>query len=154
MNKLEGYYASGLGYMMRGDLKKYWKAPLLPIFYLKGYAPITSALFVEQRILTELLNSSGVVSAQLLDENGLATLNVSSEQVQDFSSIIAVMEHSQESQSVTITTQNAILIANRLNHNRLLVIQLQASCNLGSIRKLLSKAVAELNALSAWYSIE
>jgi len=23
MNKLEGYYASGLGYMMRGDLKKY-----------------------------------------------------------------------------------------------------------------------------------
>lgn len=118
-------------------------------FHLKGYAPILSAAIVEQRILTELLNSSGVVSAQLLDENGLATLNVSSEQVQDFSSIIAVMEHSQESQSVTITTQNAILIANRLNHNRLLIIQLQASCNLGSIRKLLSKAVTELNALSA-----
>lgn len=118
-------------------------------FHLKGYAPIASALFVEQRILTELLNSGGVVSVQLLDENGLATLNVSSEQVQDFSSIIAVMEHSQESQSVTITTQNTILIANRLNHNRLLIIQLQASCNLGSIRKLLSKAVAELNALSA-----
>ncbi|MCS5532645.1 MAG: hypothetical protein NZ736_00095 [Candidatus Poseidoniaceae archaeon] len=106
-----------------------------------------SAAIVEQRILTELVNSSGVVSAQILDENGLVVLNVSSEQVQDFSSITAVMEHSQDSQSVTITTQNAILVANRLNHDNLLIVQLQASCNLGSIRKLLSKAVVELNAL-------
>lgn len=122
--------------------------PLLSIFYLKGYAPIASALFVEQRILTELQNSSGVVSVQLLDGNGLVTMNLNSEQKQDFSSIIAVMEHSHDSQSVTITSQSAILIANKLEQNNLLVIQLQASCNLGLIRKLLSKAVAELNALS------
>lgn len=103
---------------------------------------------MEQRILTELQNSSGVVSVQLLDGNGLVTMNLNSEQKQDFSSIIAVMEHSHDSQSVTITSQSAILIANKLEQNNLLVIQLQASCNLGLIRKLLSKAVAELNALS------
>jgi predicted regulator of Ras-like GTPase activity (Roadblock/LC7/MglB family) len=121
----------------------------MSIFHLKGYAPIASALFVELRILTELQNSKGVVNVQLLDENGLITLSLSSEKNQDFSSIIAVMGHSQESQSVTITSQSAILIANKLELNNLLVVQLQASCNLGSIRKLLSKAVAELNALSA-----
>jgi len=102
---------------------------------------------VEQRILTELLNSNGVVSAHLLDENGLAMLNLNSEHNQNFSSLIAVMEHSDNSQSVTITSQNAILIANRLEQNYLLVVRLQSSCNLGAIRKLLSKAVTELNAL-------
>ena len=102
---------------------------------------------MEQRILTELLNSNGVVSAHLLDENGLAMLNLNSEHNQNFSSLIAVMEHSDDSQSVTITSQNAILIANRLEQNYLLVVRLQSSCNLGAIRKLLSKAVAELNAL-------
>jgi len=102
---------------------------------------------VEQRILTELLNSNGVVSAHLLDENGLAMLNLNSEHNQNFSSLIAVMENSDNSQSVTITSQNAILIANRLEQNYLLVVRLQSSCNLGAIRKLLSKAVTELNAL-------
>jgi len=102
---------------------------------------------VEQRILTELLNSNGVVSAHLLDENGLAMLNLNSEHNQNFSSLIAVMEHSDDSQSVTITSQNAILVANRLEQNYLLVVRLQSSCNLGAIRKLLSKAVTELNAL-------
>ena len=102
---------------------------------------------MEQRILTELLNSNGVVSAHLLDENGLTMLNLDSEHNQNFSSLIAVMEHSDDSQSVTITSQNAILIANRLEQNYLLVVRLQPSCNLGAIRKLLSKAVAELNAL-------
>jgi predicted regulator of Ras-like GTPase activity (Roadblock/LC7/MglB family) len=102
---------------------------------------------VEQRILTELLNSNGVVSAHLLDENGLAMINLNSEHSQNFSSLIAVMEHSNDSQSVTITSQNAILIANRLDRNYLLVVRLQSSCNLGAIRKLLSKAVTELNAL-------
>jgi len=102
---------------------------------------------VEQRILTELLNSNGVVSAHLLDENGLAMINLNSEHSQNFSSLIAVMEHSDDSQSVTITSQNAILIANRLDRNYLLVVRLQSSCNLGAIRKLLSKAVTELNAL-------
>ena len=121
--------------------------PLLLIFYLKGYAPIISAVIVEQRILTELQNSSGVVSAQLLDQDGLVTLTISSEQSLNFSSIIGVMEHSQDSQSVTITSQDAILIANRLEKNNLLIIHLQPSCNLGSIRKLLAKAVEELNAL-------
>jgi len=102
---------------------------------------------VEQRILTELLNSNGVVSAHLLDENGLTMLNLDSEHNQNFSSLIAVMEHSDESQSVTITSKNTILIANRLEQNYLLVVRLQSSCNLGAIRKLLSKAVTELNAL-------
>ena len=102
---------------------------------------------MEQRILTELLNSNGVVSAHLLDENGLAMINLNSEHSQNFSSLIAVMEHSDDSQSVTITSQNAILIANRLDRNYLLVVRLQSSCNLGAIRKLLSKAVTELNAL-------
>ena len=102
---------------------------------------------MEQRILTELLNSNGVVSAHLLDENGLAMLNLNSEHNQNFSSLIAVMEHSDDSQSVTITSQNAILVANRLEQNYLLVVRLQSSCNLGAIRKLLSKAVTELNAL-------
>ena len=102
---------------------------------------------MEQRILTELLNSNGVVSAHLLDENGLAMLNLNSEHNQNFSSLIAVMEHSDDSQSVTITSQNAILIANRLEQNYLLVVRLQSSSNLGAIRKLLSKAVTELNAL-------
>ena len=102
---------------------------------------------MEQRILTELLNSNGVVSAHLLDENGLTMLNLDSEHNQNFSSLIAVMEHSDESQSVTITSKNTILIANRLEQNYLLVVRLQSSCNLGAIRKLLSKAVSELNAL-------
>jgi len=102
---------------------------------------------VEQRILTELLNSNGVVSAHLLDENGLTMLNLDSEHNQNFSSLIAVMEHSDDSQSVTITSKNTILIANRLEQNYLLVVRLQSSCNLGAIRKLLSKAVTELNAL-------
>ena len=102
---------------------------------------------MEQRILTELLNSNGVVSAHLLDENGLTMLNLDSEHNQNFSSLIAVMEHSDESQSVTITSKNTILIANRLEQNYLLVVRLQSSCNLGAIRKLLSKAVTELNAL-------
>ena len=102
---------------------------------------------MEQRILTELLNSNGVVSAHLLDENGLAMINLNSEHSQNFSSLIAVMEHSDDSQSVTITSQNAILIANRLDRNYLLVVRLQSSCNLGAIRKSLSKAVTELNAL-------
>ena len=102
---------------------------------------------MEQRILTELLNSNGVVSAHLLDENGLTMLNLDSEHNQIFSSLIAVMEHSDESQSVTITSKNTILIANRLEQNYLLVVRLQSSCNLGAIRKLLSKAVTELNAL-------
>ena len=102
---------------------------------------------MEQRILTELLNSSGVVSAHLLDENGLAMLNLNSEHSQNFSSLIAVMEHSDDSQSVTITSQDAILIANRLEQHYLLVVRLQSPCNLGAIRKLLSKAVTELNAL-------
>ena len=102
---------------------------------------------MEQRILTELLNSNGVVSAHLLDENGLTMLNLDSEHNQNFSSLIAVMEHSDESQSVTITSKNTILIANRLEQDYLLVVRLQSSCNLGAIRKLLSKAVTELNAL-------
>ena len=102
---------------------------------------------MEQRILTELLNSNGVVSAHLLDENGLTMLNLDSEHNQNFSSLIAVMEHSDDSQSVTITSKNTILIANRLEQNYLLVVRLQSSCNLGAIRKLLSKAVTELNAL-------
>ena len=102
---------------------------------------------MEQRILTELLNSNGVVSAHLLDENGLTMLNLDSEHNQNFSSLIAVMEHSDDSQSVTITSKNTILIANRLEQDYLLVVRLQSSCNLGAIRKLLSKAVAELNAL-------
>jgi len=102
---------------------------------------------VEQRILTELLNSNGVFSAHLLDENGLTMLNLDSEHNQNFSSLIAVMEHSDDSQSVTITSKNTILIANRLEQNYLLVVRLQSSCNLGAIRKLLSKAVTELNAL-------
>jgi predicted regulator of Ras-like GTPase activity (Roadblock/LC7/MglB family) len=103
---------------------------------------------VEQRILAELLNFSGVVSAHLLDENGLVMQNLNSGHSQNYSSLIAVMSNSDESQSVTITSQNAILIANRLEQNYLLVVRLQSSCNLGAIRKLLSKAVAELNALS------
>tara|TARA_B110000467_G_C17915218_1_gene261966 strand:+ start:92 stop:406 length:315 start_codon:yes stop_codon:yes gene_type:complete len=102
---------------------------------------------VEQRILAELLNSSGVVSANLLDENGLVMENLNSGRSQNYSSLIAVMSNSEESQSVTITSQNAILIANRLEQNYLLVVHLQSSCNLGAIRKLLSKAVTELNAL-------
>ena len=102
---------------------------------------------MEQRILTELLNSNGVVSAHLLDENGLTMLNLDSEHNQNFSSLIAVMEHSDDSQSVTITSKNTILIANRLEQDYLLVVRLQSSCNLGAIRKLLSKAVTELNAL-------
>ena len=102
---------------------------------------------MEQRILTELLNSNDVVSAHLLDENGLTMLNLDSEHNQNFSSLIAVMEHSDESQSVTITSKNTILIANRLEQDYLLVVRLQSSCNLGAIRKLLSKAVTELNAL-------
>lgn len=103
---------------------------------------------MEQRILAELLNFSGVVSAHLLDENGLVMQNLNSGHSQNYSSLIAVMSNSDESQSVTITSQNAILIANRLEQNYLLVVRLQSSCNLGAIRKLLSKAVAELNALS------
>ena len=117
------------------------------MFYLKGYSPIASAVIVEQRILAELLNFSGVVSAHLLDENGLVMQNLNSGHSQNYSSLIAVMSNSDESQSVTITSQNAILIANRLEQNYLLVVRLQSSCNLGAIRKLLSKAVAELNAL-------
>lgn len=120
----------------------------MELFYLKGYSPIASALIVEQRILAELLNSSGVVSAHLLDENGLIVENLDSGHSQDYSSLIAVMSNSEESQSVTITSQNAILIANRLEQNYLLIVRLQSSCNLGAIRKLLSKAVLELNALS------
>ena len=103
---------------------------------------------MEQRILAELLNFSGVVSAHLLDENGLVMQNLNSGHSQNYSSLIAVMSNSDESQSVTITSQNAILIANRLEQNYLLVVRSQSSCNLGAIRKLLSKAVAELNALS------
>ena len=102
---------------------------------------------MEQRILAELLNFSGVVSAHLLDENGLVMQNLNSGHSQNYSSIIAVMSNSEESQSVTITSQNTILIANRLEQNYLLVVHLQSSCNLGAIRKLLSKAVTELNAL-------
>lgn len=102
---------------------------------------------MEQRILTELLNSNGVVSAHLLDENGLPMVKLNSENSQNFSSLIAVMEHSDDSQSVTITSQDTILIANRLEQNYLLVVRLQSPCNLGAIRKLLSKAVTELNAL-------
>ena len=102
---------------------------------------------MEQRILAELLNFSGVVSAHLLDENGLVIQNLNSEHSQNYSSLIAVMSNSDESQSVTITSQNAILIGNRLEQNHLLVVRLQSSCNLGAIRKLLSKAVTELNAL-------
>lgn len=103
---------------------------------------------MEQRILAELVNSSGVVSAHLLDENGLLMENLDSGHSQNYSSLIAVMSNSEESQSVTITSQNAILIGNRLEKNYLLVVRLQPSCNLGAIRKLLSKAVLELNALS------
>ena len=102
---------------------------------------------MEQRILAELLNFSGVVSAHLLDENGLVMQNLNSGHSQNYSSLIAVMSNSDESQSVTITSQNAILIGNRLEQNHLLVVRLQSSCNLGAIRKLLSKAVTELNAL-------
>lgn len=102
---------------------------------------------MEQRILTELLNSNGVVSAHLLDGNGLPMVNLNSDHDQNFSSLIAVMEHSEDSQSVTITSKDTILIANRLERNYLLVVRLQSSCNLGAIRKLLSKAVTELNAL-------
>ena len=102
---------------------------------------------MEQRILTELLNSNGVVSAHLLDENGLTIVTLDSEHSQNFSSLVAAMEHSDDSQSVTITSQNAILIANRLERGYLLIVRLQPSCNLGAIRKLLSKAVVELNAL-------
>ena len=119
----------------------------MSILHLKGYAPVISAVNVEQRILTELQNSNGVVSAQLLDQDGLVTVAKSSEQNLDFSSIIGVLEHTPESQSVTITSQNAILIANRLEKNNLLVVKLQQSCNLGLIRKSLAKAVEELNAL-------
>ena len=108
------------------------------LFYLKGYSTIAPAVIVEQRILAELLNFSGVVSAHLLDENGLVMQNLNSGHSQNYSSLIAVMSNSDESQSVTITSQNAILIANRLVQNYLLVVRLQSSCNLGAIRNLLS----------------
>jgi predicted regulator of Ras-like GTPase activity (Roadblock/LC7/MglB family) len=102
---------------------------------------------VEQRILTELKNSSGVDNVQLLDQDGLVSMSISSNQNIDFSSIIGVLEQTPESQSVTITSQNAIIIANRLDKNNVLIIPLQPSCNLGLIRKLLAKAVEDLNAL-------
>lgn len=119
----------------------------MTIFYLKGYAPIIIALNVEQRIINDLLNHDGIVEAQLLDENGLVVYSASHDNNSDYSSIIAVMENSPTSQSITITSQYAILIANRLNRDNLLVTRLQASCNLGLIRMALSKVVADLNAL-------
>jgi len=102
---------------------------------------------MEDFIVSDLLRLNGVVNAVLLDKEGfiLSIANSDIEITKDIAKIADIDLHDKAYSRVTITSEKAILIIDKLDSDKRLITWCEQSCNLGMIRKNLDNAVLRLN---------
>ena len=102
---------------------------------------------MEDFIVSDLLRINGIVNSALLDDEGfvLAIANKDIEITKDIRKIADIDLENQGFSRITITTERAILIIDKLDSDNRLITWCEHSCNLGMIRKNLDNAVLRLN---------
>ena len=102
---------------------------------------------MEDFIVSDLLRLTGVVNAVLLDKEGfiLSIANSDIEITNDIAKIADIDLHDKAYSRLTITSEKAILIIDKLDSDNRLITWCEQSCNLGMIRKNLDNAVLRLN---------
>ena len=102
---------------------------------------------MEDFIVSDLLRINGVVNAALVDGEGfiLSIANPDIEITRDIAKIADIDLDKKEFSRITITSERAILIIDKLDSDNRLITWCEQSCNLGLIRKNLDNAVLRLN---------
>ena len=102
---------------------------------------------MEDFIVSDLLRINGVVNAALVDGEGfiLSIANPDIEITRDIAKIADIDLGEKEISRITITSERAILIIDKLDSDNQLITWCEQSCNLGMIRKNLDNAVLKLN---------
>ena len=105
-------------------------------------------VFMEGFINSDLLNIDGIINVALLDNDGLTISSAKDnhESTIGIEKIADLISGKSDFSRITITSEKAILIADRLESDYRLVTWCEKSCNLGMIRKSLSDAIIKLNA--------
>jgi len=102
---------------------------------------------MEDFIVSDLLRLNGVINAVLLDSEGF-TLSIANSDVEISKDIAKVADIDLQDKGysrITITSEKAILIIDKLDSDYRLITWCEQSCNLGMIRKNLDNAVQRLN---------
>tara|TARA_B100000459_G_scaffold51813_1_gene27474 strand:- start:848 stop:1171 length:324 start_codon:yes stop_codon:yes gene_type:complete len=102
---------------------------------------------MEDFIVSDLLRINGVINAALLDDEGfiLAIANSEIQVTKDIEKIADIDLDNKGYSRITITSEKAILIIDKLDSDNRLITWCEQSCNLGMIRKNLDNAVLRLN---------
>ena len=104
-------------------------------------------VIMERFILSDLLRIKGVINVALLDADGLVvSIGIDGhEPTREIDKIADLINEKGDFSRITITSEKAILIVDRLDVNYQLVSWCEKSCNLGLIRKGLDDAISKLN---------
>jgi len=116
---------------------------------VKGYAPSTLGVTVEQRLLGELVSLRGVTGVALLDKDGFVLFSepLHDDSVQTLGKAVALLDPKFSSGRVTLNGENGTIIVQELLAGKTLVLRCEVSSNLGSIRQKIDTVTNQLNAL-------